>query len=115
MTLSVALQAGDRSALVAAVRPEGSGTAVLLQGEADIASRSVIVDVLTEVIANSGGDVVVDLGGLEFIDSGSMRCLQVAGQLLGRQGRNLNVRSPSPVATRILELLGLSALIGPAR
>jgi anti-anti-sigma factor len=115
MTLSVLSLAGDRGALVAAVRPEGSATAVLLQGEADIASRSVIVDVLTEVIANGGGDVVVDLGGLAFIDSGSVRCLQVARQLLDRQGRSLNVRSPSPAATRILELLGLSELIGPAR
>jgi anti-sigma B factor antagonist len=108
---SVHTAPSDRCTLAVAVRAEGAGTTVLLRGEADIASRWVIADVLSQVIAAAGGDVVVDVSRLEFIDSGGVRCLQVARRLLRRQGRNLNLRSPSRMAIRILLALGLSDLI----
>src|SRR5579885_612071 len=97
----------DRRTLSATVLPEGTGTAVVLRGEADLASRSVIGLVMSCVIAGVGGDVVVDLSRLECIDSGDLRSLQVARRLLERQGRRFTVRSPSLTATRTLHVLGL--------
>jgi len=93
---------------------EGTRTVVVLRGEADLATRWVLADVLSQLTGNADGDVVIDLAGLDFIDSGTLGSLVVAHELLERQGRALTVRSPSRLATRVLGFLGVSELIESA-
>jgi anti-sigma B factor antagonist len=93
------------------VRAEGARTVVVLRGEEDIATRPVLAEVLSRLIATDTRDVVIDLGEVEFIDSSTIRALEVGQEFLSREGRNLTVRSPSRLALRMLGLFGLTDLI----
>ena len=93
------------------VRAEGNRSVVVLRGEADLSTRPALSDVLSRVIADRVGDVVIDLAAAEFIDSSTVHALALAQQMLDRQSRKLGVRSPSRLAVRVLEVFGLSDLI----
>ena len=100
-------------ALVASVCADGMATVVTLRGEADIFTLPVVVNVLARAIADHDGPIIVDLVYTEFIDTGSVRALARAWQVLNDRGRTLTLRSPSRGAGRVLGLLGLSQLIEP--
>ena len=116
MTLTDIAQSNvPTAALVASVSVDGTATIVTLRGEADLCTRPVLVDVLVRVIAESDRSLIVDLAHTEFIDTGTVRTLARAWQLLNDRGRTLTLRSPSRVAIRVLGLLGFSHLIEPDR
>ncbi len=94
--------------MTAVVREEGTRTLVVLRGEADVSTTCVTSDVLAWVVARRTGDVVVDLGELEFIDSATAHVLAEGQQLLGHHGRTMTFRSPSRLAARVLHVFGLT-------
>jgi anti-anti-sigma factor len=100
--------------LAASVSYEGASTVVTLRGEADLFTRAVVIDVLTRVIADTDGPVVVDLAETDFIDSSTLRAVGRAWEFLGDRGRRLTVRAARPVTIRILGVLGLSHVVEPA-
>lgn len=106
--------ASRRFSLRTLVRTEGPQTVVVLRGEADFSTTSVLSDALSRVIALCAGDVVIDFAELEFMDTATCRILVGARQLLDRQGRTLIVRSPSALASRVLHFFGLADLIDVA-
>jgi anti-anti-sigma factor len=101
--------------LVASVSAEGAAVVVALRVEADLFTRPVVVDLLARVIADSDGPVIVDLGHVEFIDTGTVRTLARAGRFLNDRGRTLRLRSPSRLATRVIGLASLLHLIEPGQ
>lgn len=86
------------------------GTVVTLSGEADVFTREVLVDALVAAVAELDGAVIVDLSSTEFIDAGSMRVLARASQELQDHGRAFVLRSPSRIATRVIDFFGLNSL-----
>jgi len=52
--------------------------------------------------------VVVDLSGVEFMDSATIDAILQARSSLASQGERLVVRRPSPAARRLLELYRLN-------
>jgi anti-anti-sigma factor len=90
------------------VRAEGTGTVIVLRGEADFSTTAVLSDLLSRVIASQAGDVVIDLAEVEFIDTATIRALAVGLQSLDGQGRMLTFRSPSRLAARMLHLFELA-------
>lgn len=115
MLTELALPAVPAAALAATVSTDGMATVVTFRGEADLFTLPVVVDVLTRVIEDHDGPVIVDLAPTGFIDTGTVRALGRAGQFLNDRDRTLTLRSPSRLAARILGLLGLSDLIEPGR
>jgi len=97
---SVGATRDEECVLTGMVRPEGKRTVMVLRGEADLATRCVLANILSQVIAD-----------VDFIDSASFQSLVVAQEFLDRQGRCLTVRSPSRLVTRVLGLMGVSELI----
>jgi anti-anti-sigma factor len=97
--------------MIPEVHAEGRRTVVALHGEADISTQRVLSDLLGRVIADRTGNVVIDLAGATFIDTAIVRVIATTQQLLHRQDRILTVRSPSRLATRLLQLFVLSDLI----
>jgi anti-anti-sigma factor len=93
---------------------EGSTTVIAVRGELDASSVPTLMDVLIGVIADRDGDVAVDLGHADFIDSAAARALGRAGQFLVNRGRRLAVRSPSRIAVRVLTIHDLFHLVAPA-
>jgi anti-anti-sigma factor len=90
----------------------GSGRlVVVLKGEADVASRAVLCDLLTQVIAQQVGDVIIDMSNLTVVDRSAVRVLAMGHWLLNAQGRKLILRSPSTMAAQILGTFGLDESI----
>ena len=102
---------GVHDTLVGQIAQEGTRTIVVLRGEADFSTTQALSDILARGISAGAGDVVIDLGSLEFIDTGAMRVLVAAQQRLQRRGRKLTLRSPSSVAIRVLEVFGLATMV----
>lgn len=64
---------------------------------------------LAEAIAECEGDtVVLDLSGVEFVDSSGLRVLIEAHQTAADAGSTFQLAHPSPAVTRLLEISGVS-------
>ena len=97
--------------LTPVVRAEDDRTVVVVRGEADVATRPALSDVLSEVIDWRVGNVVIDLAEVAFIDTATIRSLAMARELLQRRGPVLTFRSPSRLADTMIQLFGLTGLI----
>ena len=86
------------------------GTVVTLQGEADEFTRPLLVDALAAAVGELDGAVIVDLSQTAFIDAGNMRVLARASREVQGRGRAFVLRSPSRIATRVIEFFGLTSL-----
>jgi anti-anti-sigma factor len=79
-----------------------------VSGELDISNADHLVETLVEPL-RTGGDVLLDVSDLRFIDSSGVRALvQTAISLEGR-GR-LVLRRPQGPVLRVLDLMGLDKL-----
>jgi anti-anti-sigma factor len=97
--------------LAVSVSADGAATVVRLHGEVDVANLPVVVNMLTRVIADHDGPIIVDLADTAFIDAGTVHALTRASHILDDRGRTLTLRSPSRAARRLLALLELSHLV----
>lgn len=73
--------------------------------------RLELADVLSRAVAAGAGDVVIDLAGVDVIETAEFFTLAAAARLLESDGRRLTLRWPSKLATRVLNLFGLTDLI----
>jgi anti-sigma B factor antagonist len=82
---------------------------VELSGELDVASADFLTNALTEV---AGPSVVVDLSGLDFMDSSGVGALVVARNRIKAKGRgDLVLTRPGAIVQKVLEIVGLSAWV----
>jgi len=92
----------------------GPGEVLLaVDGELDMATTPRLESALADVLA--GGScprVVLDLGGLGFMDACALGCIVRIGRRLAAGGGALVVLRPSRPARRLLELCGLGGLLG---
>jgi anti-anti-sigma factor len=116
--LSAALGAGRAaimlsivSLLKASVAAGESGPVVVLSGEADLASAGELSDLLTAQLAGGVQRLMVDLSGLRFADSASVRALVLAGRTLRERGGELVLARPQRAVARVLELMGVDQLL----
>jgi anti-sigma B factor antagonist len=87
---------------------EGDGQAVVvLRGELDVTDAAYVAASLTAVTA-SGRDVIIDLEGLEFIDSSGLAALAHARQHARRAGFDLLLAAPQQ---QVLRMLAITRLI----
>jgi anti-anti-sigma factor len=81
-----------------------------LRGELDAAVAPELEIALREALLETEGPFVLDLSGLEFMDSGGINALLQARALLGREERALTVICPPGPARRVLEIAGVTDL-----
>jgi anti-anti-sigma factor len=80
---------------------------VTLRGELDIATAPELEQLVNERL-DSGREVVVDLRGLEFMDSSGIRVLVAGHTRAGRSGTRLVVvRAAGSAVAKIVEVSGL--------
>ena len=79
-----------------------------LRGELDLATAPELEQLVNEHI-DAGQEVVVDLRGLEFMDSSGIRVLVAAHARAGRTGGRVIVVRPAPTSAvaKIVEVSGL--------
>lgn len=103
MVLSV-----SSSDVVAPLTSRGPDRAVIwLDGEHDVDTLSTLTDTLTRAIGTDDSDVIVDLSGVTFMCAATVGALIGGRNSLRRQSRSLTLRSPSPIAGRVLDLCGI--------
>ena len=78
---------------------------LFVRGDLDVAVGVEFVDAVDERLAGDGSvtQVVIDLAGVDFIDSSGLRALL---QLTQNHGERVQVGTISPAVQRLLELTG---------
>jgi anti-sigma B factor antagonist len=84
---------------------------VVLEGELDLASRDEFRDVLADAEAGDGSQLVLDLGGLTFIDSSGLHVVSVAADRAAAQGRRLAVVRPGGLVSHGFEITRLAGRV----
>jgi anti-sigma B factor antagonist len=88
-----------------------SRTSITVEGELNLANRSVLRSHLDYVITDADGDIELDLANVTYINgSGLGEILGADAELLG-QGRHLRVINPSPQVVRLFELCVITHLL----
>jgi anti-sigma B factor antagonist len=86
------------------------GKRVTLVGRLDIFGAEKIEAPLTE-LANSGTNIVIDMSGVDFLASNSIRPLVVAAKAVARHSRTLVLLYPRPLVMMVLIQSGLHNLL----
>jgi anti-anti-sigma factor len=84
-----------------------------LRGEIDVSNADGLLTTLRRVAGQEPGDVVVDCMDLTFIDAAGIRALIRVHRELAQEQRDLRLVHPSPVLTRMLQVLDLTYLLHP--
>jgi anti-sigma B factor antagonist len=87
--------------------PEGAPGVLRLEGELDPHTAPLLEREVAALTERGQIDLVLDLSGLQFIDSSGLRVLIAAHRELTALGGSLALRSPSETAQRLLEITGL--------
>ena len=89
------------------VETNGRAAVITVSGELDLASSAGLDEELQRLIASDLGQVIVDLRGLEFMDSTGLSTIVKAHQRAEETGRRFGlVRGPQQVQ-RLLSLTGV--------
>ena len=89
---------------------QNDGIVIYVTGEVDLAACQRLRDVL-EPHMGPQQTIVLDMSGVAFMDSSSLRILVQARGDLTRDGGSLKLRNPSVAAHRLLSLAGAEALL----
>ncbi|HEX9504734.1 MAG TPA: STAS domain-containing protein [Acidimicrobiia bacterium] len=92
-----------------ALEHQAGATIVIATGEIDMATAPE----LRAGLAETTGDVIIDLAAVEFLDSSGIGVLVAAGNRLAAAGGSLALRAPRPPVRRVLEIVGLVDWIEP--
>lgn len=80
---------------------------VAIAGDLDLGSAPALESALAD-LAPFGRPVVIDLGGVEFIDSSGMRSLLAVNEMvLGAVGSAVTLAGGTPATKRLIELTGI--------
>ena len=92
---------------------EGGATIVMLSGRLDLLSASGVKQQLSDLIAAGHRRLVVDLDGVQFIDSSGLGALIGALKAARVAGGDMRIARPSEQARVILELTTLHRVLRP--
>jgi anti-sigma B factor antagonist len=89
----------------ASAHEAGSEVVVVAEGELDLVGAPRLLD----AIPGGSGPVVLDLAGVQFMDSSGLRSLLEARQSCIDAGRPFAIARPSAAVSRVLELVDLAS------
>lgn len=98
----------------ASVGGDPTRTVVCVNGDHDAATQATLILTLSDAWRlGGGGDLVVDLSCIRFMDASTVGALIAVRKRLRATACELTVRNPSPSARRLLEHFDLEAMIDP--
>jgi len=80
---------------------------VRVGGEVDMSNADVLRQTVEPIAESDVERLIFDLGGLEFIDSSGLTVLLAAAQKIPL----VQLRDPSPIVRRIVEVTGLGEVL----
>src|SRR3954454_17777589 len=90
----------------------GSFTTLVLSGEFDAGTSSGLINALA-VACTAGGDLVVDMTGVSFLDGFALPHIEQAADVLAVGGWTLRIAHPPRIVERLLYAAGASELLHP--
>jgi anti-anti-sigma factor len=84
---------------------------VVLAGELDLDRAGALAGELGGLAGQGATSVVVDVGGLSFIDSSGLRAFLTARDQLIEAGASLELTNLSPAVERVLDMTGTRAIL----
>ena len=93
------------------IRRRSGRTVAQLRGELDALSSEGVVEQVTAAVGSEPVQVVLDLGGLRFIDSAGLDAIVRLSKRLALQGGKLALSSPSPFSRSVIERIGLDRVV----
>jgi anti-sigma B factor antagonist len=91
------------------VRDDNDAVTVTVEGEVDVATAPALRDELYRLIDRGTKRIVVDLAGMDFIDSTGLGVFVGALKRSREGGDELELRSLKPAARKIFDITGLSS------
>jgi anti-anti-sigma factor len=92
------------------VRHQGATALLSLEGELDLASRPILSDALARLdIGGATKQLIIDLRGLEFMDSSGVHLLCERDALARADGHNLTIIRGRASVRRLCTLSGIEA------
>lgn len=83
-----------------------------LNGELDLASAPALRETIARLCAEGTEEIVLDISGLQFIDSTGLRCILAARSACDRGGSRMVVEpEPDKVAPQVRRLLQVTGLL----
>ena len=101
------LDPAGQAPAVAEVREENGIPVIYLSGELDITNVGRARAAIGAAIAGQPGRAVLDASGLEYMDSSGITLMA----LVAREAQEVQVRNPTPIVRRLLELTGLGDIL----
>jgi anti-sigma B factor antagonist len=92
--------------MTVSVSEHGNARVVTLSGEIDLQTSPQVREAVLESL-RQGGSVVVDMGGIVYIDSSGVASLVEGFQVARRQNAAFILAAVSPAAMRVLQLARL--------
>jgi anti-anti-sigma factor len=89
------------------VREEDGTTVISLFGDLDMTSVNQVRAAIDAALRSHPGGVILDASGLEYMDSSGVALMARAA----RMAQKVQVRNPTPIVRRLLELTGLSEIL----
>ena len=93
------------------VRREAGTTVLVLTGSLDDAAAPTLRAAIDDLHIGSEGDVVLDLAGLTFLDSGGLGCLFRLQQRVADAGGLVTARRCAPTVRRVMQMVQLNRVI----
>jgi anti-sigma B factor antagonist len=90
------------------VRDDDGTANVTVEGEVDVATAPALRDELYRLIEQGASQIVVDLSGMDFIDSTGLGVLVGALKRAREGGGGIELRGLRPSARKVFEITGLS-------
>src|SRR4051794_25850411 len=86
---------------------DGREERILLRGELDMLGAPLLARELQAAAKRRPSRIVLDLGGLTFMDVSGLRAILDAARAARRDGRGLAIANPMPHIVRLLELTAI--------
>lgn len=84
---------------------------VVVVGELDVSTAPKLWSALEPAIEHGASTVVLDIGGVGFLDSSGVSVIVRALKVLRESDRSLVVRAPQLQARKVLEVTGLTKVL----
>ncbi len=95
----------------AAVSAGEAGPVIMLSGEVDLSSVAELSELVTAQLSGGTLHLTIDVSGLTFADSASVRVLMVAAATLRKRGGSLVLLRPQPALSRLMEIMDAGQVI----
>lgn len=88
----------------------GADTLLKVAGRLDTPNAKPFETALMEVVAMTGGGIIVNLAGVDYVSSSGLRALLVAGKAMRNAKRQLSLAALQPQIREVFDISGFSTL-----